>query len=52
MVLLIHKEVTDQLDLNEVANDFVSKNARRLQVFGKFWLSFWLIIDSSWSKYS
>ena len=36
MVLHIHKEVTDQLDLNEVANDFVSKSAHRLQVFGKF----------------
>ena len=28
MVLHIHKEVTDQLDLNEVANDFVSKSER------------------------
>ena len=36
MVLHAHKELTDNLDLVACANDFVSANEHRLQVFGKF----------------
>jgi len=38
MVLHVHKELTDQLDLIEVANEFVSNKSieHRLTVFGKF----------------
>jgi len=35
MILHVHKELTDQLDLIEVANEFVS-NKSRFTVFGKF----------------
>ena len=36
MLLHVHKDITDGLDLIECANDFVSANEHRLQVFGKF----------------
>ena len=36
MMLHIHKDLTDTLVLTDVANEFVSKCERRLQVFGKF----------------
>ena len=36
MTLHIHKDLTDKLQLDEVANSFVSKSDRRQQVFGKF----------------
>ena len=36
MVLHVHKDLTDDLVLTDVANEFVSKCDRRLQVFGKF----------------
>ena len=36
MILHIHKELTDGLILTNIANEFVSKSERRLQVFGKF----------------
>ena len=36
MVLHIHTDQTDNLVLNEVANEFVSKGECRFQVFGKF----------------
>ena len=36
MTLHIHKDLTDKLQLDEVANSFVSKSDRRQQFFGKF----------------
>ena len=36
MILHVHKELTDGLILTNIANEFVSKSERRLQVFGKF----------------
>ena len=38
MVLHVHKELTDQLHLIEVANEFVSNKSteHRLSIFGKF----------------
>ena len=36
MTLHIHKELTDKLELPEIANDFISKSSRRQQLFGKF----------------
>ena len=36
MILHVHKELTDKIDLNSVANKFVSKSERRLHVFGNF----------------
>lgn len=36
MVLYVHKDLTDSLDLIRVANDFVSKSEQRLTMFGKF----------------
>ena len=36
MILHIHKERADKLDLIEVGSEFVSRNSNRLRVFGKF----------------
>ncbi len=36
MTLHIHKDLTDHLSLNEVANFFISKSDRRQQIFGQF----------------
>ena len=36
MILHVHKNQTDALDLSGVANEFVSKSERRTHVFGKF----------------
>lgn len=36
MVLHIHKELTDKLDLISIANDFVAGDTHRLTVFGTF----------------
>ena len=36
MVLHVHKELTDEIELSEVGNDFISKCPRRQEVFGKF----------------
>ena len=36
MVLSVHKELLDSLDLISVGNDFVSKNQRRKNMFGTF----------------
>lgn len=36
MILHVHQEYTDTLNLIEVANDFISKCERRSQVFGHF----------------
>ena len=36
MILHVHKELTYGLILTNIANEFVSKSERRLQVFGKF----------------
>ena len=36
MVLHIHKELTDKLDLITIANDFVAGDTRRLTVFITF----------------
>ena len=36
MILHVHKEMTDSLNLVDCANDFVGSNEHRLRVFGKF----------------
>ena len=36
MILHVHKDQTDTLDLPSIANEFVSKSERRTHVFGKF----------------
>ena len=36
MVMNIHHEIARSLDLKELANEFASKNERRLSDFGKF----------------
>ena len=36
MILHVHKEFTDALDLVQVANEFVRANESRLRSFGKF----------------
>lgn len=36
MVLHVHKQLTDELNLKDVANDFVSASEHRLSLFGKF----------------
>ena len=34
MLLYVHKEETDSLDLQEIASVFVSANTRRMEFFG------------------
>ncbi len=36
MILHIHKELTDNLKMKEIANEFISMNDRRMHIFGKF----------------
>ena len=36
MVLHIHKQSLDQMNMVEVANDFVAESEHRLTLFGKF----------------
>ena len=36
MILHVHKDQTDALDLHSVGNEFLSRSERRLHVFGKF----------------
>lgn len=36
MVLHVHKSETDSLDIIQIANDFISRNDHREQVFGTF----------------
>jgi hypothetical protein len=36
MVLHVHKDLTDALDLNEVGNEFVGNKEVRMRLFGKF----------------
>ena len=36
MILHVHKELTDALDLVHVANEFVRANESRVRSFGKF----------------
>ena len=36
MILHVHKEMSDSLNLVDCANDFVGSNEHRLRVFGKF----------------
>lgn len=36
MVLHVHKELVDEIELSEIGNDFISKCPRRQEVFGKF----------------
>ncbi len=36
MVLYVHKELTDALNLEEVVNDFVADSEHRIRIFGKF----------------
>ena len=35
MVLHVHKDLTDRLDLNEVGNEFVGNKEVRMRLFGK-----------------
>ena len=36
MMLHIHKDITDSIDLSDVANDFVRNCEHRSNIFGKF----------------
>ena len=36
MILHVHKEATDSMDLDTVANEFVSGTEHRVSIFGKF----------------
>ena len=36
MVLHVHKELVDKIELSEIGNDFINKCPRRQEVFGKF----------------
>lgn len=36
MLLHVHKDIVDSLDLKCVANDFVADSKHRLKIFGKF----------------
>lgn len=36
MLLHVHKDITDGLDLKSVANDFVADSDHRLSMFGSF----------------
>ncbi len=36
MVIHVHKELTDNLNMKDVANEFVQISDRRLHVYGKF----------------
>ena len=36
LMLHIHKDLTDELDINNVATTFVSTNNERLKYFGSF----------------
>ena len=36
VLLHVHKDITDNLDMIDCANDFVSANEHRQQVFGNF----------------
>ena len=47
--LMIHKEHTDELDLKQVANDFVSNSEHRCRIFGSsFMWSFFLQQGCVW----
>ena len=36
MMLFVHKDRTDSLNLDEVANDFIGRKETRVALFGKF----------------
>lgn len=36
MILNVHNDETDQLDLESIANDFISRNLSRLRIFRIF----------------
>ncbi len=36
LVLYVHKELTDSLNLKDIANDCISGSARRVNVFGSY----------------
>ena len=38
MLLHVHKDIVDSLDLRSVANDFVADSELKLKIFGKFFL--------------
>ena len=35
MVLHVHKDMTDAIDLQKIANEFVGDSEHRLKIFGK-----------------
>ncbi len=36
MIIHVHKDLTDKINIREICNDFISKGERRHQVFGTF----------------
>ena len=44
IILYAYKERLENLDLNEMANEFISKNDSRRLTFGKPTLSGWLLL--------
>ena len=46
LLLNVHKQLTDELDLVQVANHFVQENEHRFALFGTFKNSDFLIIFS------
>ncbi len=36
MILHVHRDITDNLDMISVANEFVSDSEHRMQIFGTF----------------
>ncbi len=46
VVLHVHKELTDDLDLISIANEFVGDSEHRLKLFGTFsWTSYHLVLS-------
>ena len=45
MILHVHKDRTDDLNLAEVANEFVSVKEQRKAVFGNFVPAVWLMMS-------
>ena len=45
MILHVHKETTDIMNLETVANEFVSDMEHRVSIFAKFWMIVLLLVD-------
>ena len=46
MILHLHKDRTDDLNLTEVANEFVSVKEQRKAVFGNFVPAVWFVMST------